>query len=112
MTLANSINENPQMNKGFNGAPCAYFDGMYQYFNAHVEDFHGETGMKWNGPCAEDISAKYVMDITGSTHQLKYLFTRKEDIHMVLYNGDWDGVVPYVDTIKNLEKLGVQESYL
>jgi len=26
---------------------------------------------------------------------------------MVLYNGDWDGVVPYVDTIKNLENLKV-----
>lgn len=21
----------------FNGAPCAYFDGLYQYFNAHYK---------------------------------------------------------------------------
>jgi hypothetical protein len=24
---------------------------------------------------------------------------------MVLYNGDWDGVVPYHDTVKNLKAL-------
>ena len=35
----------------FNGAPCAYFDGMYEYFNAHAQEFHAEAGMKWNGPC-------------------------------------------------------------
>lgn len=23
------------------GAPCAYFKGMYDYFNAHVQDYHG-----------------------------------------------------------------------
>jgi hypothetical protein len=26
---------------------------------------------------------------------------------MVLYNGDWDGVVPFTDTLKNLENLKV-----
>lgn len=68
--------------------------------------------MKWNGPCAEDISSKYVIDESGSTHQLKYLFTRGDDIHIIMYNGDWDGVVPYVDTVKNFEKLNMQEAYL
>ena len=38
-------------NSKFNGAPCAYFDGIYEYFNAHGEEFHAEAGMKWNGPC-------------------------------------------------------------
>lgn len=26
----------------FNGAPCAYFDGMYQYFNIHYKEFKAE----------------------------------------------------------------------
>ena len=35
-----------------------------------------------------------------------------EDIHIILYNGDWDSVVPYTDTRKNLEKLNLDGSYL
>lgn len=26
----------------FNGAPCAYFDGVYQYFTTHITEFHAE----------------------------------------------------------------------
>lgn len=40
-----------QEDKDFNGAPCMYFDGMFEYFNAHVKDYHGEDGMTWEGPC-------------------------------------------------------------
>jgi serine carboxypeptidase-like clade 2 len=36
---------------GNNGAPCAYFDGLYDYFNAHVKEFKATAGMTWNGPC-------------------------------------------------------------
>ncbi len=36
---------------GNNGAPCAYFDGLSSYFNTHVKEYHGDDGMKWNGPC-------------------------------------------------------------
>lgn len=36
----------------FNGAPCAYFDGVYDYFNKNEEQFHAKfKGMVWNGPC-------------------------------------------------------------
>lgn len=36
----------------FNGAPCAYFDGVYDYFNKNEEPFHAKfQGMQWNGPC-------------------------------------------------------------
>lgn len=38
---------------------------------------------------------------------MRYLFTRLDDIQVVLYNGDWDGVVPFGDTLKNLEKLNM-----
>jgi hypothetical protein len=54
-----SILKNLAANKGIynaeeagkNGAPCAFFDGLYDYFNAHVTEYHGTSGMKWNGPC-------------------------------------------------------------
>lgn len=38
--------------KNFNGAPCAYFDGLYQYFNIHAETFHSKA-KKWDGPCVK-----------------------------------------------------------
>lgn len=43
MSLAKSsaLEQQGRLNAGagsrFNGAPCAYFDGMYQYFNAHYK---------------------------------------------------------------------------
>lgn len=46
--------------------------------------------------------------MSGSTHQLQYLLTRIEDLHIIYYSGDWDGVVPYIDTIKNIEKLNLE----
>lgn len=68
-----SILKNIISNKGkyqqddrYNGAPCAYFDGLYDYFNAHVKEYHGVDGMKWNGPCADDITGKYYIDVQGS----------------------------------------------
>lgn len=36
--------------------------------------------------------------------QLRYLIFR-EKYRIVLYNGDWDAVVPYVDTLKNIPGL-------
>lgn len=45
---AHRMNEKPK----FNGAPCAYFDGIYDYFNKNEEQFHAKfKGMVWNGPC-------------------------------------------------------------
>lgn len=32
----------------------------------------------------------------------------EDKYHMVLYNGDWDDVVPFTDTIKNMEKLNLK----
>lgn len=45
-------------------------------------------------------------------NQYRYLFSRSQDIHIVMYNGDWDSVVPFTDTIKNLEKLNLKDEYL
>lgn len=38
--------------------------------------------------------------------------TRLNSIQLVLYNGDWDGVVPFVDTLKNLDNLKVSNPSL
>ena len=36
----------------YNGAPCCYFDGMYNYFNLNKEEYHAKfKEMVWNGPC-------------------------------------------------------------
>jgi hypothetical protein len=35
------------------GPPCGYFDGVFNYFNLHTEDFHARfKDQVWNGPCA------------------------------------------------------------
>lgn len=43
---------NQTVPRKFNGAPCAYFDGVFDYFNLNAEAYHAKTpGQKWNGPC-------------------------------------------------------------
>lgn len=68
--------------------------------------------MRWNGPCviifyifiqAENIT--YHLDPAGSIEAYKFLLARevnRTQIH--LYNGNWDVVVPYIDTVKNIVK--------
>lgn len=34
-----------------NGAPCAFFDGLLDYFTAHMTEYHATEAGKWNGPC-------------------------------------------------------------
>lgn len=43
-----------EQEKKYNGnAPCAFFDGMYSYFNTNADAYHSKwKGMTWNGPCA------------------------------------------------------------
>lgn len=51
-TLAKQLNKT--VSSRFNGAPCAYFDGVFDYFNLNEESYHGKfTGQKWNGPCVK-----------------------------------------------------------
>ena len=53
-----------------------------------------------------------MIDQSGSLFQMQYLLTRLDTIHLVLYNGDWDAVVPFGDTIKNLQKLNIFNPFL
>ncbi len=39
------------------------------------------------------------------------LIPTSRKISIILYNGNWDAVVPYVDTLKNIKKLDLIEVY-
>lgn len=95
---------------GYNAAPCSYFDGLYDYFNLNADAYHAAwAGQKWNGPCA---TLDYHVDLEGSIKEYRYLLARADkNYQIVLYNGDWDDVVPYHDTIKNIKQvLGLYDS--
>jgi hypothetical protein len=97
----------------FNGAPCAFFDGVHDYFNLNEQAFKAKNpGMHWNGPCAENI--RYSIDPAGSMHsyrQLLSLANTDRKIAIILYSGTWDSVVPYTDTLKGIRELNLQEVY-
>lgn len=88
-----------------NSAPCAFFDGISNYFNLNGESFHAAAN-GWKGPCNENVSKEYKVTPAGSMEELIYLVNWGK-YKTVLYNGDWDAVVPYVDTLKNIGKLYV-----
>jgi hypothetical protein len=87
---------------GDSSAPCAFFDGVFNYFNLNGKAYHAKfDDMQWNGPCADNIT--YNADADGSIESYKYLISRK--INIVLYNGNADAVVPYIDTYKGMNLL-------
>ena len=59
----------------FNGAPCSYFDGVFNYFSLNSAEFHAkDSGMKWLGPCNGDID--YTIDLSGSIPEYRILLAR------------------------------------
>ena len=69
--------------------------------------------MKWNGPCAEDI--RYKIDPQGSINSYRHLLgllPTSRKIALFLYNGNWDSVVPYGDTLKGLDMLDIAGDYI
>ena len=40
----------------------------------------------------------------------RYLLSKISNYSITLYNGDWDDVVPYGDTLKNMKKLNLGPS--
>ena len=61
---------------------------------------------------AENIT--YHADPEGSMDSYRYLLSRIHDKNYIihLYNGNWDAVIPYHDTIDNIKKLNLVESYV
>ena len=86
--------------------PCSYFKGIRDYFTLNRETFHPKfSDMQWNGPCVEDIN--YSVDLRGSLNSYRELLEAAK-YRIFLYNGDWDNIVPYLDTKKNIEDLGLR----
>jgi hypothetical protein len=52
------------------------------------------------------IFKNYVVNQKGSMKEMASLLQQK--IKIYLFNGDWDDVVPFTDTYKNLERLGLK----
>lgn len=97
----------------YNGAPCAYFDGVFNYFNSNEVAYHSKfKDQKWNGPCAENMT--YTVDMAGSIQAYRTLLDRSlsQNYQIILYNGDWDDVVPYYDTIKSLKTLNLHHVHI
>lgn len=96
----------------FNGAPCAYFDGIYDYFNLNGQAYHAKVpGMTWKGPCT---SIRYVADPAGSMESYRFLLglmTTERKIAIVLYSGTWDSVVPFGNTLKGINELNLKPVY-
>lgn len=113
MNIKKQFAKNPPPPGKYNGAPCAFFDGIHDYFNLNEEAYHAKfPGQKWNGPCAE---LHYSVDPQGSMHSYRHLLgllPTSRKISMVLYSGNWDAVVPYVDTLKGIKLLDLHESYI
>ncbi len=61
---------------------------------------------------AENITGKYLISLDGSMEQYRYLLDRLDKYHIILYNGDWDDVVPFSDTVQNLYKLDLEPTDL
>lgn len=61
---------------------------------------------------AENIT--YHADPEGSMASYRYLLSRIHEKSYIihLYNGNWDAVIPYHDTIDNIKKLNLVESYI
>jgi len=53
-----------------------------------------------------DIFKKYTVDEKGSMLEMASLLQKGMKIY--LYNGDWDDAIPFTDTNKNLNRLGVK----
>ena len=65
--------------------------------------FHVENSSKTWEPCTE---LNYTLGLDGSMEQYRQIFLNRA-VRVWLYNGDWDDVVPYRDTEKNLKALKI-----
>jgi hypothetical protein len=84
---------------------CPSDDGAIQYFNLTKHAFHVDHVNKTWEPCTE---INYDMTEDGSMREYFEIFLNK-GIRVLLFSGDWDDVVPYRDTEKNLELLRVEK---
>ncbi len=77
-------------------SPCTDDQGITAYFNkANVkQQLHITTDINWS-PCSEEVGKKYKM---GATSLDLFEDLKKAKLSILLYSGNVDGVVPYVET--------------
>lgn len=84
---------------------CPNDNGAVKYWNLNKHAFHVfDVNKDWE-PCSE---INYTLGNDGSMAQYRNIFLNRA-VKVWLYNGDWDDVVPYRDTEKNLKELKVQK---
>ena len=57
--------------------------------------------------CNDTIFETYDMTIEGSNEEYRFLINAGK-YTIILHNGDWDDVVPYIDTLKNFKILDLE----
>ena len=80
---------------------CPSDKGGINYWNMNKVAFHVENSTKTWSVCSH---LNYSISQRGSMQEYRSLLT-VGSIRIWLYNGDFDDVVPFVDTEKNVEKL-------
>jgi hypothetical protein len=71
--------------------------------NAHKDSYHIQSKKDWV-PCTP---INYYIDPKGSLEQYKRILLNPA-VKIWMYNGDWDDVVPFPDTLKNLNKMSIK----
>lgn len=78
---------------------CSYSAGIDSYLNANAAAFKSKASGPFSA-CNMTIYSKYKVDPKGSILEFPSLL--KKGLKVYLFTGDWDDVVPFTDTYKNL----------
>jgi hypothetical protein len=84
---------------------CPSDAGIISYWNTNKKEFHVEVTNKDWAPCA---NITYSITESGSLRQYAEILLNRA-VKVWLYSGDWDDVVPFGDTAKNVQSLGIKQ---
>lgn len=82
---------------------CPNDNGAIKYWNLNVNAFNLNNTKKTWEPCTD---LNYTLGIDSSMEEYKRIFLNRA-VKVWLFNGDWDDVVPFRDTEKNLAELKI-----
>lgn len=86
------------------GIWCTYDKGIEDYLNINYKELNSNiTGIS---VCNMSLYENYVSNPKGSMAEMSSLL--QKGIKVYLFSGDWDDVVPFTDTFKNLGRLGLK----
>lgn len=93
-------------NHSYGDGDCEYDHGLQTYFDVNAHIWNSQTSVPF-AACNDTIFEAYDREPRGSLDAYRSIINRGQ-IKVYLYNGDWDDVVPFRDTIKNLQLLDLQ----